>query len=77
MIDLFYLDKEVKCNLLQIYATSITLKAKYYGVEHIRKFEIFEDKLIITDYCNKPFKVNFNQYDKFSPNYGIIENLNE
>ena len=70
---LTYMDREVKCEVLEVAPTTITLKAKYYGIEHIRKFEISEDKLLITDYCNRPFKVNINQFDKYSPMYGVIE----
>ncbi len=68
---LFYLEREVKCKLLELQDLSITLQANYYGVEHIRKFEIFEDKLIITDWCNKAFTVNINKFGKYSPNYGV------
>lgn len=71
MIDLFYLDREVKCSLLAFTETSITLKASYYSIHHVRKFEIFEGKLKITDTCNKPFDVNINSFDTYSPNYGV------
>lgn len=76
-IDLFYLDREVKCQVLEIQNLSITLQANYYGVEHVRKFSIFANQLIITDYCNKPFKVNINNFDKYAPNYGSIQNVKQ
>ena len=72
-IDLFYLEREVKCQVLEIQDLSITLQANYYGVEHIRKFTILANQLIITDYCNKPFKVNINKFEEYSPNYGVIQ----
>jgi len=75
-IDLFYLEREVKCKVLEMQDLSITLQANYYGVEHIRKFSILSDQLIITDYCNKPFKVNINQFEEYSPNYGVSQKVN-
>ncbi len=69
---LTYMDREVECKLLAINNTSITLQASYYGVKHVRKFDILSNKLVITDYCNKAFKVNINKFGKHSPNYGTI-----
>ena len=75
-IDLFYLEREVECQVLEIQDLTITLQANYYGVEHIRKFSILADQLIITDYCNKKFKVNINKFDEYSPNYGVSKKVN-
>ena len=75
-IDLFYLEREVVCKVLEIQDLTITLQANYYGVEHIRKFTILSNQLIITDYCNKPFKVNINKFEEYSPNYGVRQILN-
>ncbi|NQX98773.1 MAG: alginate lyase family protein [Flavobacteriales bacterium] len=75
-IGLFYLDREVKCKVLEVQDLSMTLQVNYYGVEHVRKFTIQSNQLIITDYCNKSFKVNINKFDKYSPNYGVCEKLN-
>ena len=74
-LGLFYVEREVECQALEIQNLSSTLKANYYGVEHIRKFEIFENKLIISDYCNQPFQVNINKFGKYSPSYGWSENI--
>lgn len=74
-VGLFYLEREVKCKVLELKDLSITLQANYYGVEHIRKFTILENQLIVTDYCNKPFKVNINKFDYYSPNYGSFKVL--
>ena len=76
-IGLFYLDRAVKCEVLEIQDLSITLQANYYGVEHIRKFTILASQLIVTDYCNKPFKVNINKFQEYSPNYGVAQILKE
>lgn len=69
-IDLFYLERQSVCNLLSFTQNSIELSVQYYGVLHIRKFEIFDDELVITDKCNKSFEININQFKEFSPNYG-------
>ncbi len=69
---LVYLEREVKCEVLEIKDLSITIQAKYYGVEHTRKFTMLPNQLIITDYCNKTFRVNINKFDHHSPNYGVI-----
>ena len=76
-IDLFYLEREVKCQVLEIQDLTITLQANYYGVEHIRKFTILANQLIITDYCNKPFKVNINKFEEYSSNYGVSQKINQ
>ena len=68
----FYLEREVGCEILEIKDLSIILQAKYYGVIHTRKFTILSDQLVVTDYCNKPFKVNINKFTSYSPNYGSI-----
>jgi hypothetical protein len=70
---LTYMDREVVCEILEFMPDKITLKASYYGAEHVRRFEILTDKIIITDYCNKPFTANINKYKKYSPKYGVIQ----
>lgn len=57
---LFYLDKEVKCQIIEVTSNSIQLMVKYYGIIHLRNFEICNDKLIIADYCNQDFTQNVN-----------------
>lgn len=74
-IGLFYLERETICSVLELKGLSITLQANYYGVEHVRKFTILANQLIISDYCNKPFKVNINKFDFYSPNYGSFESV--
>lgn len=66
---LFYLDRETKCSLLESSQNSLKLMVEYYGITHIRNFEILNDRLVITDYCNKPFEQHFNT-TLFSNGYG-------
>ena len=72
---LFYLDRETKCKVLSCGKNEFIAEVKYYGVQHIRKFEILSDQLIITDWCNHPFKVNINKFDEYSKGYGIKEKV--
>ncbi len=69
---IFYLDRESKCKVIDITNNSITLEARYYGVHHIRKFIITPSKLIVNDYCNKPFEININKFKNYSPSYGSL-----
>ena len=70
---LVYLEREVTCKVLEIKGLTITLQANYYGVEHTRKFTILDNQLIVTDYCNKPYKVNINKFEEYSPIYGVSQ----
>ncbi|MGB0887512.1 MAG: alginate lyase family protein [Vicingaceae bacterium] len=72
---LVYLEREITCKVLEIKDLTITLQANYYGVEHTRKFTIQSNQLIITDYCNKPFSVNINQFNEYAPNYGTLNKI--
>jgi hypothetical protein len=49
----------------------ILAKVQYHGVEHIRKVEIGEHFINVTDYCNQPFTVGF-QNRMISTGYGKI-----
>ena len=70
---LFYLDRETKCKVISIKKNAIELQVKYYGVTHVRRFVIHEDKLSIQDFCNTPFKQNINKELK-SKGYGVLIN---
>ena len=72
---LFYLDRETRCKVIEATEDSITLQAKYYGIYHIRIFKINSTELIITDYCNKPFEININKFEKYSVGYGVLSNV--
>ena len=71
MLAAFYMDRETVCKLISSKPNEIVLQAIYYGVIHERRFVIEEDQLVITDYCNKPFEVNINQYQGYSSSYGV------
>ena len=71
---LFYLDREVRCKVIETSQNKIILEARYYGTHHIRSFIIKSNELIIDDYCNKSFIVNINRFKKYSEGYGIMNN---
>lgn len=74
MIHTFYLDRESTCELIAFDEKQkvIELEVSYYGVTHRRRFTIHADKLVVVDWCNQPFTVNINAFEKYSPNYGSI-----
>jgi hypothetical protein len=49
----------------------IKLYVEYKDVKHIREIMVQNDKIIINDYCNKEFKVNFNK-NLYSNGYGKL-----
>lgn len=67
---LFHMKLDVSCELLAISPIGLTAQIKYRGVKHIRKFEILEDHLLITDFCNKEFKVNKQPSVSLTAGYG-------
>jgi hypothetical protein len=51
-INLFSMSSQTKCTLLDITDCSISLIVEYYNIVHHRKFEIKNEKIIVTDDCN-------------------------
>ncbi|MBD3232567.1 MAG: hypothetical protein GF315_02475 [candidate division Zixibacteria bacterium] len=74
---LFRLSNETSIELLEATNNRIILKLQYRDVSHIRIFQITHDRILIYDYCNKPFKCNFNTFDIYSPGYGKLVNTQE
>ena len=71
---IFDIKKLSKGELLYYGENIIVGKAIYQGIEHIRKIEIFEHQIIVTDYANKPFKVFFKN-KIYSAGYGELERI--
>jgi hypothetical protein len=69
---LFSINDETKIELLEIDNHSITLKAKYRNIVHIRQFQIEEDRILIKDFCNHDFKINLNDFKIYSRGYGKL-----
>lgn len=58
--DTFGMIGKAKSKLLYYSESLMLAKAEYGKVEHIRKIEIKDDSVVITDYSNFPFTVSFN-----------------
>jgi len=71
---LFNLMKDTVVDVLVLNPTCAVLSAKYRDVHHIRKIEILEKSIVITDSCNKEFTQNFNT-SLLSNGYGKFVNL--
>ena len=50
----------------------IVAKAEFAGVEHFREIQIDDNKIIVTDYSNRPFEVYFTNR-VYSVGYGEIK----
>ena len=71
---LFKTKDEAKCELLDIDKNSITLGLNYRNISQIRKFQILNNKIIIDDFSNVKFSVNFNYFNLYSNGYGKLLN---
>ncbi len=66
----FSLKSDVRCEIINLNNTKIKAYMVYKDTEMIREISIYVDKIIINDYCNKKFKVNFNK--NYSNGYGKL-----
>ena len=71
-ISLFSMKDETRCNVIEYGKDFIKLKLSYRDVVITRGFKILPDKLIINDFCNKEFEVNFNRGERYSNGYGKV-----
>ncbi|NQX96929.1 MAG: heparinase II/III family protein [Flavobacteriales bacterium] len=71
---LFNLKKETTVEVLVLNSSCVVLSAKYQDIYHVRKIEVFEKSVKISDACNKEFNQNFNK-SLFSNGYGKLVNL--
>ncbi len=74
---LFRLSNETSIELLDLAKNRISLKLQYRDVSHIRIFQITDSRILICDYCNQPFKTNFNTFDIYSSGYGRLVNTED
>lgn len=71
-LGLFHSTLDVEVKLLQLKKYSCMLAVNYRGVKTIREFIIFDDHLLINDWCNKPFSVNTSQSILPAAGYGKL-----
>jgi hypothetical protein len=69
-INLFSIDDETKCCVLDYNNNRIKLYLTYRDIKIIREFIIYNDKLVINDFCNKTFYVNLVNGAIYSNGYG-------
>lgn len=68
----FGIRKRARSKLLKSEPERLIAIANYSDVEHIRDVEIKDDKVIVRDYANRKFWVNFN-YAVYSVGYGRLK----
>jgi len=56
-LGLFHSILDTTIEILELSRKSLLCCIRYRGVVNYRKFDIYEDKLVVTDWCNKPFEV--------------------
>ncbi|MBC5628721.1 heparinase II/III family protein [Clostridium sp. NSJ-6] len=66
----FKLESDMVCSLEYYSKTKLIAKAKFKDVEVVRKVEVLNEEIIITDYSNK--KILFNINEKKSNGYGKL-----
>lgn len=67
----FGMKKRATARLVFADESKIIGKVIYSGIEHIRKIELFSQKIMVTDYSNMPFKVSFRN-KIYSTGYGQL-----
>lgn len=67
---IFRMLRETKCWVVDISNTSIKLGLKYRNVLQVREFVIMDDKILVNDLSNVPFKLDFNMFRIYSNGYG-------
>jgi len=69
-IGIFRMLSEAKCWVIDIQEQSIKFGLNYRGIKQIREFVIFDDKILVNDLSNVPFKLDFNMFRIYSNGYG-------
>ncbi len=72
-LGLFHSRLDVKVELLELQALSCVCRVRYRGVNHLRRFAITATHLEVTDWCNRPFKVNKNAEIPLAEGYGNVK----
>ncbi|GEM_PF-2448830 len=73
-INSFSLQRMAKANIINLDKNYISLYEEYQDVRHIRKILITANAIIIDDYCNQEFNVNFD-LKEYSRGYGKLSRL--
>ena len=68
MVREFKLIGDLKCSLVELSNNHIVAKCTYSDITLIREVLVYEDRIVIKDACNRPFKMNWNK--NLSNGYG-------
>lgn len=68
----FGLKKRARAELLYCCKSRIVARAVYAGIEHTREVLLKENEIVVNDYANRPFVVQF-KYKMYSTGYGKLE----
>lgn len=71
---LFKMMRQAKAKLEYCDGNKIVATANYRGIKQMRIIEIKEHEITVGDYCNKPFRQNWNMGQLVSNGYGKIIN---
>ena len=69
-IGLFGMFAECRCEVADFRENFISLAAEYKGIKIMRKFEIKEDRLVVTDTANREFY--YSKFELYSNGYGKL-----
>jgi len=69
-LGLFNMKHQTKVELLEVTHLGITLRLTYRSIQQLRKIEILEQAIKISDYSSVPFTPYFNRFDLYSNGYG-------
>ncbi len=71
-LGLFHLKLDVEVKVLEIGPQYLFCYISYRDVKNYRRFDIEEDKLIVRDWCNKPFEVTQKYWVPIAEAYGRL-----
>lgn len=66
----FLVLKDSECSVLKFHTRGITLRVQYRGVTHLRKIQLLDQSIEITDYCNQPFEQLRPNLEWYAAGYG-------
>lgn len=71
-LGLFHSRLDVKTKIIKMNHNSLECEITYRGVKTVRRFEIKDTRLVILDWCNRPFTVNKNNEVPLTAGYGKL-----
>lgn len=72
-LGLFHSRLDAEARVIKMSDHSLDCEIFYRGVKIYRRFEIKENKLIVSDWCNQPFTINKNNEVPLAAGYGKLQ----